>query len=300
MKKKEISNFSIFGEYDTRENRVTAALLHIMKMGGEPLINSILGARNDSLPESEVVVETQSKKESSVPDGELSCNFQFHIYIESKITTTDINEKQMNKHCELIKDETDKLIYVTPHSVRPKILQEPIIWFNWKEIIDLLNAYEGKSDLLTYLVEQFQLMIENFDLVNYADKRVIVVGGAWGEDVALKYGIYACQPKRSFWTAKYITFCHKNQIKNLFEIIEGPIKNVDLRTVDYIKESNYFDFDKEYKGTRKLFKLKHIKTFNPAIKNDKTDKNGKRTAFTQKQCYTTYDKIIEAKFTSEL
>ena len=59
MAKKSITNQSIFGHYKSEENMVTAALLHILKLGGEELINFILDARTQTLPSSEIAVLSQ-------------------------------------------------------------------------------------------------------------------------------------------------------------------------------------------------------------------------------------------------
>lgn len=42
MNNRDISTYSIFGEYKQPENRVTAALLHILRIGGECLIKEML------------------------------------------------------------------------------------------------------------------------------------------------------------------------------------------------------------------------------------------------------------------
>ena len=87
MAKKSITNQSIFVHYKSEENMVTAALLHILKLGGEELINFILDARTQTLPSSEIAVLSQVKGNGSVPDALLTANYSFKLIIESKITT---------------------------------------------------------------------------------------------------------------------------------------------------------------------------------------------------------------------
>ncbi|KAF3977719.1 MAG: hypothetical protein HFP77_05420 [Methylococcales symbiont of Iophon sp. n. MRB-2018] len=71
---KEISDLSIFGEYKHPENRVTAALLQICKIGGESLIRHIFTISGVQLPNSDISIITQpsNHSENSVPDGLLS------------------------------------------------------------------------------------------------------------------------------------------------------------------------------------------------------------------------------------
>ncbi len=140
--------------------------------------------------------------------------------------------------------------------------------------------------------------VENFAAEK--DQRVIIVGGAWGEDVALDYGFYACQPNRYFLPAKYLAFYHKNRIENLFEIEDTPDESIVL-TEKFVDKDYFVKKDINYDQTpRKYFKLKHIKRLDPVIENDSVDKNGKSCAFVQGQRYTTFDAVMNAKKTSEL
>ena len=54
-----IASSSVFGEYSGKENRVTAAFLHILDLGGEPLLRYVLGVANESLPDNEIRIGTQ-------------------------------------------------------------------------------------------------------------------------------------------------------------------------------------------------------------------------------------------------
>lgn len=141
--------------------------------------------------------------------------------------------------------------------------------------------------------------MENLGLYDYSHNRVIIVGGAYGENVALKYNFYACQNRRSFLPSRYLAFAYKNRIEHLFEIIGDSKDDINLKN-EGIDESYFLDLDPNYHGLRKFFKLKHCKTFDPVIINDNKDKNGNRCAFVQRQTYTTYESIMNARVTSEL
>jgi len=49
--------------------------------------------------------------------------------------------------------------YITPDTIRPTLLTDDEIWFNWKQIVDTLkeylttDRYISKNDLLEYLIE---------------------------------------------------------------------------------------------------------------------------------------------------
>jgi hypothetical protein len=62
----KIENHSVFGRYSQTENKVTAALLQILKVGGtdftEKFMNQILDDSDMLFPTSEIRVSTQKKR----------------------------------------------------------------------------------------------------------------------------------------------------------------------------------------------------------------------------------------------
>lgn len=101
------------------------------------------------------------------------------------------------------RDERNKLIYITTHDKRPEILPQEIIWTNWTTLMNILNDYQQDvpNPVLSYLIEQFELLITSLGLYDDHENRVIIVGGRWGEPIALEYNFYACQGGRSFKNA---------------------------------------------------------------------------------------------------
>ena len=243
-------------------------------------------------------------------------------------------------------NNNEYLFYITPEEEMPKELGNDVFWLNWRAISDLLNEYinDKAESIIAFLVKEFDKLIEKLVVVKSGRKRVerekidlekvakdklpkewrhspsaaktvdtkdddenvIIVGGRWGERVAVEYGFYACQPERFFAPSKYMTFYYDNRIKYLFKITKIEERIEDL-TDEYWKiNPDYFNkLDTKYKTEknkeRKLLYLKLIHIFDgEGIKNDSKDKNGKRCAFTQKQRYTTYKKIMNAKTTSAL
>ena len=322
MANKSISNQSIFGEYKNQEDKVTAALLQVLHYGGHRIVCNVFNNEID-LPSNDINVSSQVQEEASRPDGYISCDCKFKIYIESKIVCNALNNEHGRSQIEANKKlslptSAQWVIYITPDESKPKELEtaSEIIWINWQTIVERLKGYEIQDNLVNFLIEQFCLFVDHIvfkksgtvsasgifisDSDADKDNRVIIVGGSWGEDVALKYDFYSCQEGRFFLPAKYIAFCYNNRIENIFEIVDNPIDRVILS--DEILQNKYLqekepNYDKK---PRKLFKLKHFKRFDPVIVNDTVDKNGKSCAFTYNQRYTTYDKIMKARKTSDL
>ncbi len=262
----------------------------------------------NGLPEKTLKIETQShiddKDVHSIPDGLISCNYAFNIYIESKLSET-INPVQLENHKKLLDNDRDgrnKLIYITTHSKRPDILPAEILWTNWTTLMNILNDYQQDvpNPVLTYLIQQFELLITSLNLYDDSENRVIIVGGRWGEPIALEYGFYACQGGRSFRKAKYLAFYYAQRIQYLFEIVEKN-DNVDIKIREDVPEEYFQKKEPLYTPEKRtFFKLKLVKEFTPAIKNDTITEKGRRIAFTQGQTYTTLDKIKNAEVTSEL
>lgn len=117
----------------------------------------------------------------------------------------------------------------------------------------------------------------------------------------MNYGFYACQANRSFRKADYIAFLRKKRIAYLFKVVGDVKESVDLRDEPNIVPASYFsEKETDYKGTpHKLFKLERV-DFEGLINDDSVDKNGNHCAFVQRQGYTTLEKFMEAKVTSDL
>ena len=307
-------------QYNKEEDRVTAEFLKILHYGGHSLVAYLFGEEFD-LPSNDVIVESQVYGGASRPDGCISCNCDYTILVESKIYIKSINETQLKNHQNLLAEKGSSafLLYITPDDVMPIELKglPRVFWRSWERIVKDLDNYvkSNPNILIEYLVNEFKKTVEivvykQRKITDSDDKmiflqtetkqeRVIIVGGSWAEDVALKYGAYICQPERFFLPASYMAFCFNNRIKYLFKINGDPIERT---TLNGILPDNFFT-DKEpyYKGDeRKFFRLELVKEFNPVIENDAKDKNGNTCAYVQRQRYTTYEKINNAKFTSEL
>ena len=246
-----ILTHSIFGDYQGVENRVTAAFLHVLNIGGEPLLRYVLSAVNELLPANEISICTQLGKTAGIKkmvfDGLISCDFSFSYIIESKVKANALTSQQVNTY--RLKNPNSILIALTPDATVPSSLNPGDIWLNWTKLADVLISYEDENqdDLLKYLIEQFILLLNNLNLYDDWQNRVIVVGGSWGEPVALKYNFYACQNNRYFKQAKYLAFAYRNKIEHLFEIQGTPQNDIDLSQQQSIPQSYFRQYEPLYK-----------------------------------------------------
>lgn len=322
----KIPEISVFGEYKNPEDRVTAALLHILNRGGHDLVSQVFDDLD--LPTNEVQVIPQSVQSLSRPDGEICCQCNYRIFIESKIVPGSINTKQLAAHCCLSKPaQCQYLIYLTPDNVRPAILPSFVFWFSWEDIIAKLLSSVVEDVILKFLIEQFILLVKHLvydkcvrkyrEDKNLEDKKsgddtceepsnddTVIVGGSWGKRIAQKYGFYTCQAGRYFRNVKYLAFYTGGKIEDVYEIAATPQDYVDIKSISpaYIGPKYFVDEEPYYNpaDVRKFFKLRHVLTKSPAIINDKKDKNGNPCPFLRKQVYTSFARISKAKFTSDL
>lgn len=299
-KKNSIRNRSIFGEYSKGEDKITAALLQIIQICGAELIRELFDEIGDNVDFS---INTQVVEEASRPDGELYSNF--HVYIESKRKPFGGKHDmdQLKNHVQLANSKGASLVYITPDKDRPKALIgfNNVYWTNWTTVIERLNNYNVlfNIELVAYLAGQFELLVNNLVDMNISDAdakdRVIILGGRYGENVALSYGFYACQPNRSFKEAGYIAFCYNKDISYYFPILEGPKQVDSLEGEEWISWKNEM-FSQMLtpmdKTPHTIFKLgSPVKV---SIKHTQPN------AFARKQRYTTIEKLKKAKTTDDL
>jgi len=305
----KIEDHSIFGNYSQTENRVTAALLQILKIGGTDFIGRLMNQIDDiDFPSSEINIVTQEREKHNVYDGLLDCNFAFRVLVESKIEFEKINQKQLDGIVKNAVNPTDYILFITPDNSKPSILEKSehlIYWTNWKRINEILKEINTNQEPLNFLINEFEKYLEFLKLLNVVspERRVQIAAGSYGEPIALKYEFYACQNYRTIKESKYLAFYNNRGIHSLFEIIGVPKNNCDLSKLDddnvkeylLVHEPNYNSHNK-----RQFYQLKLINE-KLTIEHSGKNKNGKRTAFTMGVFrYTTIEKLLEAKTTENL
>jgi len=305
----KIEGHSIFGNYSQIENRVTAALLQILKIGGTDFIGKIMNQIDEiDFPSSEINIVTQEREYHNVYDGLLECNFAFRVLVESKIESEKINKKQLDGIIKNAVNPTDYILFITADNSKPLILKESehlIYWANWKRINEMLKEINTNQEPLNFLINEFEKYLEFLKLLNVVspEQRVQIAAGSYGEPIALKYGFYACQNYRTIKESKYLAFYNNRGIHSLFEIIGEPINNCDLSQLDDINVKEYLlAYEPNYssRDKRQFYNLKIVND-KLSIKHAGKNKNGKKTAFTMGVFrYTTIEKLLIAKATEDL
>ncbi|MEZ0265327.1 MAG: hypothetical protein ACAI43_11415 [Phycisphaerae bacterium] len=130
---------------------------------------------------------------------------------------------------------------------------------------------------------------------------LVVAAGKGARDQAITYAVYHTQNRRSFRPCRWIAFYANNSIDTLAEVDGEPEHDViigkrpELAALAAVMPTSNGD----PMSPHSLFRLKSVSAIGP-IENDLLGANGRRTAYTQRQRYTTIDRIRRARRTSEL
>ena len=314
----KIENHSVFGSYSQTENIVTAALLQILKVGGAEFISSFIGKIDDiEFPSNEINIITQTKENHNVYDGLLECDFSFRVLIESKIKNESVDDVQLEGLIENAKSAPNSyIIYITTDNKKPEKLEgiEQLFWLNWARVMEILKDEDirPKSEILPFLINEFEKLIDYLKLIDTPENRVQIAAGSRAEPIAKEYFFYACQNNRGRKESGYLAFYKKNAIKTLFKIVK--VKNdVDLREIaknndevrQYLdeKEPNYQGGKRQFYKLREVTvkDLESLKIEEVPVINIVHETRGRGKAYTMGAFrYTTIDKFIKAKTTEEL
>jgi len=123
------------------------------------------------------------------------------------------------------------------------------------------------------------------------DSQVLIVAGREARNQALNEAIYECQNRRGFRPSRWIAFYCDGRIDTMAEI-DGPPEDDVASPGTSGKAWTCGDL-------RTVVRLKSVTSIGP-IENDKRDRLGRATAWTQRQGYTTIDKLLSANQTSGL
>ena len=318
----KIENHSVFGNYSKTEDKVTAALLQILKVGGTEFISNFIGKIDDiEFPSNEINIVTQTKENHNIYDGLLECDFSFRVLIESKIKNENVNKKQLEGLIENAKSAPNSyIIYITTDNKKPEELEkksnevEQLFWLNWAGVMEILKDEDirPKSEILPFLINEFEKLIDNLKLIDTPENRVQIAAGSRAEPIAKEYFFYACQNNRGRKESDYLAFYKKNAIKTLFKI-DDVENDKDLREIaknndevrQYLdeKEPNYQGDKRQFYKLREVTvkDLESLKIEEVPVINIVHETRGRGKAYTMGAFrYTTIDKFIKAKTTEEL
>ncbi|EPR37710.1 hypothetical protein dsx2_0642 [Desulfovibrio sp. X2] len=213
-------------------------------------------------------------------------------------------------------------------------------WISFDMIYKTINTIidgtqdENQMDILSereiFLLRQFQMLIQNENLLTSNEMNVLIIpaGTAWNKYIRLDtdgYSAYICQENRWFRDGiEHLAFYKNGAVLQSVPKIIAAMDSVSIEdTEDSFSKFNEHSKIDDVEIARKLFKKifesepsdptdhrrkililegKHkcyVQLDGPII-NDTKSASGRNTAFVQRQRYTSLEKIIKAKKTSEL
>lgn len=312
---------SLFSTYSTGENRVTASLLAVLRSLSLPRIERLLGALMGQSDFELVRFQNQpSKGGAGVPDALISASAT--IFLETKIARNSVRAPQIRRHLKRLdktSESTAKLLLLTPDDVEPasvrQVKDERLVWTGFTALdqaIDELLADKGEvvSEREAFLLRELQTMLVAEGLVASSNDVVIVAARrAWGE--YQQYHAYVCQPNRAFQPTSRMGFYSDGQIYptipkirkvyDQIEMLPGQHRGQLGKLVDRL----ITDGARDEEDLNKIFLLsppddsetEHLKS---PVPNDLRSASGKPWAFTLGQRYVSFDKLKQAKATSDL
>lgn len=197
---------ALFSTYRGGENRVTSSIIAVFQRLELSLLERLLGAvAQESALQLVAFVNQPAGVGASVPDARMSA--QFDYWFETKTVPNALGQKQVLEHYKNLTPgaKHERLFIVTPDPEKPTVLDslddERVIWFSFRaisdaidEILDDTSAFVGEQT--RFLLRELQQLFIEDGLLDFADVVVVAARLAWGE--YNDYGVYICQPDRSF------------------------------------------------------------------------------------------------------
>ncbi len=318
----------LFSTYKTGENRVTGSTLAVFeRIGGSTLqliIRRLLGDQFELVQFVNQAVSSDGNKKSSksgVPDARIAASFDLIFEFKTErnaITTTE----QLDRHIKTLersKSLSKRLIIVTPDIDMPLVCRNLIaqhasliVWRNFVTLNDAIAAALADRSLLidersSYLLRELQNLYIEERLLDQND--VVIVPAKDAYDEYRKTNAYVCQVNRSFRAGLTHLGFYRGQIEREIPAILHIRDDVEF-SEQYANEldNSEGEFSKEiaavirslmsnrHNSLHKVFLLSSPEnsktiTLKAPIKNTKLDKNGRPTAWTQFQGYTSKEAL---------
>jgi hypothetical protein len=329
----------LFSTYNQGENRVTATMLAVFERLSFGLVEQILQAILEE-PETKLVsFRNQPPGPASVPDGRIAASFSY--WLETKTVPDAVRPGQIRRHLQALdatQAETQRLIVITPDQEAPRALgrigDERIAWSSFDNLVEAIReALNVEEDWLAEagplpteterdLLREFVHFLNREKLVGRGQDQVLIVAARLAFPQYERYGLYWCQPNRSFRPSSHLGFYYDQAVQPLLPRIEDTIESIAL-SEEAIRAHQGLDeaqrerllgtvADLAGKGSAHVDDLNKVlflsmpddpETIRLAqpIANDLSTDDGRTIAFTQGQRYVTLDAVKkEPKTTSEL
>lgn len=329
----------LFSTYSQQENQVTGTILSVFEHLGTSLVEDILETALNESDLSVVTFQSQYVADESVPDATIRSSMV--LFIETKTRPGEVTEDQLRAHLSALDDEqarTKLLVVLTPDRSEPAGVQAidsgRVAWVSFDDLVSALEALLSQDESVstegarpptereTFLIRELIRFIYDAELTGGEEDRVLVIPARRAWDEYDEYGLYFCQPGRSFRPVSYLAFYRKNKIKEKVPKFTGSIDRVEL-TADSVEQAyhegelskgQYSELletveqlernDSERHGQQqKVVFLDGERgfTLDQAVENDKTAKDSDtRVAFVYNQRYVSAEKLKDAGKTTEL
>lgn len=330
----------LFSTYSQQENQVTGTILSVFEHLGTSLVEDILETALDESDLSVVTFQSQYVAEDSVPDAFIRSSVS--LFIETKTRPGEVTRSQLQNHLTALENEETRkklLVVLTPDENEPTAVRaidnEQMVWISFDTLVSALEALLSQDESIsteqtrpptereTFLIRELIRFVHDAELTSGTEDRVLVIPArrAWGEYE--EYGMYFCQPGRSFRPSAYLAFYRKNEIKVEVPSITGSVDRVELtldgiehayengeltvsqrnelqETVEHLRKDN----SERYGQQQKVVFLNGDDGFslNQPVSNDKTaNDSDSRVAFVYNQRYVSAEKLKQSPSkTSEL
>jgi len=244
----------LFSTYSQQENQVTGTILSVFEHLGTSLVEDILETALDESDLSVVTFQSQYVAEDSVPDAVIRSSVS--LFIETKTRPGEVTRSQLENHLTALEDEETKkklLVVLSPDENEPTAVRamdnEQVVWISFDTLVSALEALLSRDESVsteqtrpptereTFLIRELIRFVHDAELTSGTEDRVLVIPArrAWGE--YNEYGMYFCQPGRSFRPSAYLAFYRKNEIKTEVPYITGSVDRVEL-TPDGIEQAH--------------------------------------------------------------
>lgn len=329
----------LFSTYSQGENRVTATLLAVFERLSFAIVEQILQAVMEEPETTLVSFQNQPAGPKSVPDARIFASFSY--WIETKTARDAVRLSQVRNHLEALDHagygpaETKRLLVLTPDAHMPAGLQrigdDRVVWSNFENLVTAVQdaiqvdedwlassaplPTEAERELLRELVQ----FLASEGLVGDTHDRVLIVAARKAYPEYRRYGLYFCQPNRSFRRSVRLGFYYKGEVQAEFPKIRASVESIRIdeeavrsdpeltpeqrqRLLDAIAQLQEEGNPRSGKQEKVLFLSPpdSEETLNIAspIRNDLTSDSGRTIAFTQGQRYVTLEAVQEEPATT--
>ena len=323
----------IFSRYSQGENRVTASITAVLRVLSLPAFSYVVeGFFSEANTDLIMITDQPSRNGKGIPDAIIASSFM--VIVEAKMPGNGFNRKQMEGHANRLRvDESHSkrvLIFLTDKDDEPDFtawkseqsdrdLFRHVSFAQLYDTLDSLvqNGAIALSDTEEFLLKNLLLMFEAEGLLGRPEDTVVVAAGDTYE-ANIKYGVYICQPGRSFRDVEHIGFYKDGEIKPMFlcvgsarrgrEVVLSDLRNdkasaEDKKLADiidaYLTDLGWADVP-FFQGPFQVFQGE-VLDIGRSVENDLTARNSaRRVAYTQGQRYAELKKIKAAPTTSKL